>query len=398
MAPRKAPMTSRAGRFAQRAVIAVCLGALLLCVDGCDSKGKKAALTDEEIRQHVLGRRRDQPDELIVSGETVTCEDITAVSLDAGPGAPLLKDKLIELAGQTTLEQFLEIARPEIRQRLNGSISTVILYKLARRQLGEKIDEKLEEIAKKDLQRFILDHGGDGAAADAALQEMGMSRDRFKEYKKKQILSEYYVMSKSPRGRPITHSEMLATYEKMKAEHFVQAGLVEFRLIDIQIAKVRLSEGRDDPLQAARALAKELMARIEAGEDFAELARQYSHDYRSAAGGLWPARDPDALAAPYDVLAGKMQAMKPGDVAGPIETLDHIFIVKLERKQEKGYRPYAEVQDQVEEQIRRDRHRAAMEQLNAEVAQQVSLADTSRFVDYCLESLYRQAHAAPAVR
>jgi parvulin-like peptidyl-prolyl isomerase len=363
---------------------------LLLWVGGCDGN-KKSALTEEEIRQRTLATKRTRPNELIVSGEIVTCDDITAASFDAG--GPSLKEALLELARQTTLPQFMELARPQMRQRLNGSITNVILYRRAARQLGEQADEQLDKMAEKELRRFILEHGDDGAAADAALQGMGMDRERFKEHWKKRMLREYYVTSKFPYNRPITHSEMLDTYDKMKAEDFSQAGLLQFRLIDIDITKVRLSEGDDDPLQVARNLAKALMEKIRAGADFGELARAYSNDYRSVEGGLWPARDPEALAAPYDVLAKKARDMKPGEVAGPIETLGHVFIMKVEQKQEKGYRPYAEVQDRVEEQIRMDRRAVALKQLDAEIAQQVTLADTSAFVDRCLEGLYRQARA-----
>jgi len=45
---------------------------------------------------------------------------------------------------------------------------------------------------------------------------------------------------------------------------------VQFRLIDIQVAKI---DANDDPVQAARDLTKDLMGKLQAGEDFGELAR-----------------------------------------------------------------------------------------------------------------------------
>jgi peptidyl-prolyl cis-trans isomerase SurA len=371
---------------------------LLLVGAGCgDAQSRKAALSEQEISRLTYGLKPDRQDELIVSGEVVTCEDITKVASEPNVSGTTLRDRLMLLARQMTLEEFLEGARPQIRQRLNNNIASVILYKRARKELGDKADEKLDQMAEKEWRRFVVEHGGNSAAADAALQRMGMNRNRFKEYKKRQMLTQYYVSSKFAHNRPITHSELLAAYDGMKAD-FQQAGLVQFRLIDLQITKMRLSETDDDPIRAARKLAGELMERIRAGEDFGELAKKYSHDYRSQAGGLWPARDPDALAQPYDVLGKKTYEMRPGELAGPIETLDHVFIMKLEQKQEKGYRPLEEVQDRLVEQITRDRRNEAMERLDAEVARQVAGVDTDRFVDYCLESLHRQTNAAPAGR
>ena len=375
----------------RRAIFGICLTGLVLCGAGCAGH-TKAALTEEEIRQYTLSYKPERPDELLVSGEKVTCDDVLSLSPEANATPPTLKDKLIEMARQMPLEPFMKEAMPIIRQRLHSNIANIVLYKRARKELGTKTDEQLDKMVEKELRKFTLEHGGNGAAADAALQEMGMSRERFKEYKKKQVLSQYYVVSKFPYNRPITHGELLEYYEKMKKDNFFRPGVIQFRLIDIQITKIQLSDANDDPIQAAGTLAKSVMERVKAGEDFGELAKKYSHDPRGASGGLWPEWDPKSLAEPYDVLGKKALEMKPGEVAGPIEALDHIFIVKLEKRQEKGYRPLVEVQDKLQEQIMSDRRRAALEQLEVEIGQQVAAGNTDRFIDYCLESLYRQAH------
>jgi len=375
----------------RRAIFGICLTGLVLCGAGCAGH-TKAALTEEEIRQYTLSYKPERPDELLVSGEKVTCDDVLSLSPEANATPPTLKDKLIEMARQMPLEPFMKEAMPIIRQRLHSNIANIVLYKRARKELGTKTDEQLDKMVEKELRKFTLEHGGNGAAADAALQEMGMSRERFKEYKKKQVLSQYYVVSRFPYNRPITHGELLEYYEKMKKDNFFQPGVIQFRLIDIQITKIQLSDANDDPIQAARTLAKSVMERVKAGEDFGELAKKCSHDPRGASGGLWPEWDPKSLAEPYDVLGKKALEMKPGEVAGPIEALDHIFIMKLEKKQEEGYRPLVEVQDRLQEQIMADRRRAALEQLEVEIGQQVAAGNTDRFIDYCLESLYRQAH------
>jgi len=379
-----------------RVVSNVCVTTLLLCIAGCATH-KKPALTEQEIREKTLAYKPERPDVLLVSGERVTCDEVLSLSPEADASPPTLKDKLIEMAKQMPLESFVREAGPVIRQRLHHNIANIVLYKRARRELGAKTDEQLDQMVEKELRKFTLEHGGNAAAADAALQEMGMSRERFKEYKKKQVLSQYYIISKFPYNRPITHGELLEYYAKMKGDFF-QAGVVQFRLIDIQITKMPLSDANDDPILAARTLAKGVMERVQAGEDFGELAKKYSHDPRGASGGLWPEWDPDSLAAPYDVLGNKTLEMKPGEVAGPIEALDHIFILKLEKKQEKGYRPLVEVQDKLQERILIDRRRAALDALEAEIAQQAAAGNTDRFVDYCLQSLYRQAHAPAQAR
>jgi parvulin-like peptidyl-prolyl isomerase len=386
---RQVPFASGVSRFRKPAVN-VCLAMLLLSSAGCNSQ--KARLTNEEIQRYRLAHKPERPDELLVSGEKVTLEDVLGPSLDVDASSPSLKEELLRRAREVPLSQFKREARGVLERRLGNNIVNIILYKRGLREVKGKLDEQQQEKAmEKEMIRFTMEHGGNAAAADAALQEMGLSRERFKQYAMKQALIQHYVATKFPYSRLITHRDLLECYEQMKADNFFQPGVIQFRLIDIQITKVPLSGAQDDPLQVARSLADEVMKKIEAGEDFAELARKYSTDPRRATGGLWPECDPEALAEPYDVLGKKAGDMRPGEVAGPIDVIDHIFIMKLEKKQEKGYRPLVEVQDVVEARILANRRRAAMEQLNAEFEQVSALGDTDRFIDRCLESLYRQA-------
>ncbi len=375
---------------------------LITLYAGCEGNSKKSALTEEEVARLTYAPKPDRPDQLIVSGESITCDDIMASTPDESMIVPPLREKLMELARQTTEEQFMELARPQVQQRLqglNGSIAGVVLYQQARRELGDKVsDESLDSVAKQQWRRFVLErHGGNEARADEALREMGMNRAAYEEWVKKQALIEYVVSSKYRQDRPITRRELLAQYEKIKDERFVREGVLQFRLIDLQVGRMELNDPNEDPVRKARDRAEELRRRIEAGEDFGELAKQYSHGHRREMGGLWRPRDPDALADPYDLLARRAQKMEPGEIAGPIEGPGHFFIVKLEEKQEAGYQPLSEVQGQVRRAVQDERRREARLTLETEIARQVALVDTSRFVDYCLERLYRLANEpAPA--
>lgn len=373
---------------------------VVLCV-GCEGN-KKSTLTEEEIARLTYAPKPSRPDQLTVSGESITCDDIMASTPEESMAAPLAREKFMELAKQTTQEQFMELARPQVQQRLqglNGSIAGVVLYKQARRELGDKVsDESLDSVAKQQWRRFVLErHGGNEAQADEALQKMGMNRAAYEEWVKKQALIQYVVSSSYVPDQPITRRELLAEYDRIKDARFAQEGVLQFRLIDFQADKIELDDPNEDPVRKARDRAEELRRRIEAGEDFGELAQQYSHGHRREMGGLWRPRDPEALASPYDELARKAQEMEPGQIAGPIEAPGHFFIVKLEEKQEAGYQPLSDVQGEVRKAIQERRWQEARGELEAEIARQVALVDTSGFVDYCLERLYRLANEpAPA--
>lgn len=373
---------------------------VVLCV-GCEGN-KKSTLTEAEIARLTYAPKPSRPDQLTVSGESITCDDIMASTPEESVAASLPREKLMELARQTTQEQFMELARPQVQERLqglNGSIAGVVLYKQARRELGDKVnDESLDTVAKQQWRRFVLErHGGNEAQADEALRKMGMNRAAYEDWVKKQALIQYVVSSRYVPDQPITRRELLAEYDRIRDARFAREGILQFRLIDLQVDKIELDDPNEDPVRKVRDRAEELRRRIEAGEDFGELAKQYSHGHRREMGGLWRPRDPAALASPYDEIAKKTQEMEPGEIAGPIDTPGHFFIVKLEEKQEAGYQPLSEVQGEVRKAIQERRWQKARQGLEAEIERQVALVDTSEFVDYCLERLYRLANEpAPA--
>jgi parvulin-like peptidyl-prolyl isomerase len=374
-----------------------CMAALFILGAGCASK--KSALTSAEVKRMTLAQKPQRPDQLIVCGETITWEDVLMSPLEQLANVPPLKEGLEKLAQETPHAQFLEQARPVVQLKLNRIIRDIVLARQGKRELGTKLeDSRLDAMAEKELRRFVVAHGSNGAAADAALAEMGMNRATYKEYVKRQSLKQYIIAAKDIRDEPITYGNLVTRYDEMKDQYYLRPGVVQFRLIDIQPARMALTDPNGDPLAAARRRAAELRRRIDAGADFAALAKQYSHDVHSAEGGLWKPRDPNSLAAPYDLIGKAVQTMKPGAVAGPIETetFGHIFLVKLEEKREPHYQPLSEVQEEVRANIVDQREKKMEKDLLVEVTRQIALADTDRFVDYCLERMYRQVHESPA--
>jgi hypothetical protein len=86
--------------------------------------------------------------------------------------------------------------------------------------------------------------------------------------------------------------------------------------------------------------------------------------------------------------------MTAGEISQPIETgtAGRIFIVKLQEKQSKGYRPLEEVQDQVEDQIVADRRERIVAELQAKLMQQAEFSEKGPFVDFCVKKIYQMSN------
>ncbi len=76
-------------------------------------------------------------------------------------------------------------------------------------------------------------------------------------------------------------------------------------------------------------LAQELLLRIQDGEaTFAELAPQYSARQETQSGGLI---GPQELSMPHPVLVQKLLALRPGQLAGPMQIANCFVVVRLEQ-------------------------------------------------------------------
>lgn len=122
-------------------------------------------------------------------------------------------------------------------------------------------------------------------------------------------------------AQTISEEAVLAAYEREKAAFEGQ----EQR----EAAHILLTETNERDLEAARALAESLLERLEAGEDFAALAEEFSDDPGSANdGGRLGAAARGTFVGPFE---NALFSMVPGELRGPVETDFGIHILRLDK-------------------------------------------------------------------
>ena len=122
-------------------------------------------------------------------------------------------------------------------------------------------------------------------------------------------------------AQTISEEAVLAAYEREKAAFEGQ----EQR----EAAHILLTETNERDLEAARALAESLLERLEAGEDFAALAEEFSDDPGSANnGGRLGAAARGTFVGPFE---DALFSMVPGELRGPVETDFGIHILRLDK-------------------------------------------------------------------
>lgn len=354
----------------------VILSVLMLFLYGCQTGGKSDSI--EKPAQKTILQKSSDGLVLTVADETITSDEIVTAATGL----------LRPIAQSSNFERFKLQAEPQLKEIITARILNILLYQQAKKNTREDIDQVLERPAEAEIRKFIMAFGGDYAKAEEALKQQGMDWASFKVYQKKMILTEYYLGSLLPKAVPITYSELLARYNQMKEESFLILVAIKFQLLDIEPAKLRITDPNQDRLEQARKLADELLRQVKTGKDFLEVAKEY-HGVTFAAHSK-PVQ-PESLK--YGILADEAEKLEPGDISGLIETPQqkHIFIMKLEEKHPKGHEPFEKVQKEVKAKIISDRRKQAQDKILAKLRRQAEHELSNEFTEFCLQKIYRMS-------
>ncbi len=357
---------------------------MLALSSGC--KKDKPQFTDIELELMPQPQRENLPEPtggfvLAVGTETITSTEIVEP----------LTVYYADLVKKTSLANFKKQAKPQVENFVINKISNLLLYQQAKIDSSEQIDEQLKKAVESEVRKFIAEFGGDYAKAEESLKNDGFTGwQDFREYQKKMILSQSYLANKMPEEKPVTFSEMMNYYNAVKDKLFIRPPKISFQLIDIQLAKLSPADPNTTRRQAAEQRASAILKRIQAGEDFEKLAKEFSHGPWAPLGGLWKPLNPDSLAPPYDILAKYTQNAEPGQVIGPINTDEHIFIMKLLEKEKQQAAAFDDVQKEIKRQILVERRKQAIDQIVLKLIQQADIANMDEFIDFCLQKIYEK--------
>ncbi len=316
---------------------------------------------------------------------------VDAESITADEVINPVRQQLGEMAGQTDYESFRSKVRPMLGTVLVQKVGDIRLYEKAKAALPENIDEDIiNKIIEQEVQIFIARYGGDYAAAEKVLKSMGTTWKDFYQFQRRAMLVQSFVSTEIRDERPVTHSELLEYYNRMKGEYFTTEGLLEFRVIEIEAAKLAdANSSIADAEQKAKSLAAMISEKIKKGDDFGELAKQYSHDPAAKNGGLWKPIRPGSLAEPYDAIEKAAEKLDIGQTSEPVEKDGHIFIVKLENRQESSSKTFEEVQGDVEARMMYERRKKRVDDMMDKIMSQVDLSYAEGFLEYCTQKAWR---------
>ena len=365
------------------------LGSILL--SGCEEAAKGPDVNEQRLS--AITPPAKMPDMPIPSGGLVLSIDSSAITSDEiiQPA----EEHIAKVAQTTDYEKFKIEVRPILSNILVQKVADIKLYEKAKAALPENIDEEvINKIVEGEVQKFIARCGGNYAEVEKLLKKMGTNWTDFYKEQRRAILVQSFISDELKDDKPVTHSELLEYYDRIKDQYYEKKGQMTFRVIDIEAEKLFDANDPNANLkEKAQKLAAEISGKIKSGEDFAKLAEKYSCDYAAANGGLWKPVVPGSLAEPYDAIEKTAEDMNVGQASEPVAAEGHIFIVKLENKIIGVSRPFEDVQNEVEARMIYERRRQTVDDMMSKIIAQVDLSYADEFIEYCLEQAYVNGRA-----
>jgi parvulin-like peptidyl-prolyl isomerase len=365
----------------------VCLAGVITFVSGCGMFAKKEPdLPYIPLPSPSTLPPRSGGETLSVEGEAITVADMVSAAEAA------VHPKTASL----TFDQFSSIVKPRLTEMVNDRIAEIVIYHAAKKGLDTDVtDDRLEPYIDAEVSKFTAKYNGDYSAAEKELAANKMTWQSFRDHQKRRILTMIYVQKEAGDTKPVTHNDLVAYYDTIKDSLYATQGAIVFRIIDVQPDQLQLLDPNQDRLEAAKETAAYVVAMARGGEDFGSLAKTYSSDFSRNSGGLWEPVEPGSLAAPYDLIEQAITKMEPNDISDPIQAKGHIFIVRLEQKQSRAYKPFEEVQADVEKRMAGNRWSKTMDSVMRKRFDISKLGNVESFVDTCVSATYEDMRRSP---
>lgn len=261
--------------------------------------------------------------------------------LFAGAAAPALAQQ--PATGQTAPGAGVSDAEDPVVARVNGQPILRSEVKAAIAQLPAQFQGMPQErLFQPILDQMIANRIVAQAAEQAGVEETPEFRTRFAAMRERLLQQTYLEQEIDKR---LTDERLREVYEKIKAENPPQP---ELRARHILVED--------------EARAKEIVAELEGGADFAEIAARESKDPGSAAeGGDLGWFSPEVMVPEFSQAA---LALEPGAyTTEPVQSQFGWHVIKLEERRTPEFPPFEELRDQLAEQQAQTEAQAVVEEL-----------------------------------
>lgn len=217
-------------------------------------------------------------------------------------------------------------------------LQTIVDEKVLERYAKEKEIKVDENEIDKTIEGIKSRNGLDDKAFMEGLKAQGLTLEKFRKTIETQILTQR-ITSMEVTGVMVTEEDARHYYEKHKRDY-----LKPGRVRASHILLLANENSGASQFESARKKINWLKEEIEAGADFAEMARKFSQDPSATEGGDlgWFTRG-EMLSAFEDVAF----SLDAGQIGGPVQTGYGFHLIKVMDKEEAEAVPFSELEDKI---------------------------------------------------
>jgi peptidyl-prolyl cis-trans isomerase C len=260
---------------------------------------------------------------------TVEGEDITQGQL-----MQMMQQAMMQYSQQVPQQQLQQMAGRIYQDVQNRAIADILLKKEADASGVEVPDEKINEQIERAK-------GGlpEGMTLENALEQSGMTLEGWKADMKEQMKMQVLIEKAVANVPPVTNEDIKAFYdgnpEMFKNPESVTASHILIKSVP---------EDTDEQKAAKIKSLEDIKAKIVAGADFAEMAKEHSEGPSNVQGGSLGTFRRGQMVPPFDQA---VFSMKPGELSDIVETQFGYHLIKVTDKSEAGVQALDDIKDQL---------------------------------------------------
>jgi peptidyl-prolyl cis-trans isomerase C len=264
----------------------------------------------------------------IVNGVVIQEEEVDRLLL-------YQQQRMLATTGQVIRPEMMTEARKMVLEEL---INRELLYQQSRKK-GVVIDDSQ---VNEQLDRLRKQYPNEQAFKEG-LAEDHLSEDALKSQIRMSLAVQKFVEKEFGRNLDVPEAEAKAFYDQ-HPEYFTQPEAI--RVSEILIKVDPKAEGAKK--QEARKKLEEIQKRLQKGEDFAILAKDFSQSASAAQGGDLGTVPRGRMPKDFEDAAF---SLKPGEVSGVVETGLGFQLIKVHEKTPQKVVPFKEVEEKIRQHL-----------------------------------------------
>ena len=314
----------------------------------------------------LVGCSSDKKAVAIVNGQDITLgnyEKLLALnksSMEAYYGSEIWSTEIEE--GKTYEETLRDMV-------LETMIGSEVVYQQAEKDKVAPTEEQIQEQIDSFNESIK-----DDTDYQAELKKMGIDEE-FLKFQFARDLANSNLQEKFEEDTKISENDMKKYYEDNKDDFYTDTVTASHILIKTQDDEG--NELSDTKKKEAKKKAEEVLAKVKAGEDFAELAKEYSEDSSASSGGDLGTFGRGKMVTEFEDAAFAMNA---GEISDIVQTEYGYHIIKVTDRVNKQ-ESYEDVKDKIKSTLVSEKYAEYIEKLreDSDIEEKEDIVKSAKF-------------------